>query len=172
MRELFRYAMITVGFRFGAYAAGATLILALLLFVFKFNPLGEFRLLLSVVTVVVTVLAMRQYKLIYNGGQLNLTDGLTVSLTVGLINSLFYSLLVLAWTTISPKLWDMHIQDQLRTLEQGKAIIERNYEAGQLDQLKSAIMQQSKSFVALNAFFFRFAWNIIVGFLTSLYFRS
>ncbi len=172
MRELFRYAMITVGFRYGAYAAGATWIMALLLFIFKFNPLGEFRLLLSVVTVVVTVFAMRQYKLIYNGGQLNLTDGLTVSVTVGLVNALFYSLLVLAWTSFSPQLWEMHIQDQLRTLEQGKAIIERNYEAGQLEELKSAILEQSKSFVALNAFFFRFIWNIVVGFLTSLYFRS
>lgn len=172
MRELIRYAMLTVGFRYGSYAAGVSLLIAIVLFAFKFNPLGEFRLLLSTVTLVITVLAMRSFKLIYNAGQLSLTDGMVVSVAMGLVNAFFYALLIFMWATISPKLWQLHLNDQLKTLEQGQEIITRHYNPEQIEKLKTAILAQSKSYLAVNVFFFRFLWNMVVGFMASLYFRK
>ncbi len=163
--------MLTVGFRYGSYAAGASILAAMLLFVFKYDPFGEFRLLLSIITLVVTVLALRSYKLIYNAGQMSLTDGLVVSFTVGLVNAFFYALLAFIWVSISPRLWDLHLSDQLKTLEQGQEIITRHYNPEQVEKLKSAITAQSKSFLAVNVFFFRFLWNLVVGLMASLYFR-
>jgi len=171
MRELIRYAMLTVGFRYGSYAAGVSLLIAIILFAFKFNPLGEFRLLLSTVTLIVTVLAMRSFKLIYNAGQLSLTDGMVVSVAMGLVNAFLYAVLIFMWASISPKLWQLHLNDQLRTLEQGAEIITRHYNTEQIEKLKTAIAAQSKSYLAVNVFFFRFLWNIVVGFMASLYFR-
>lgn len=172
MRELIRYAMLTVGFRYGSYAAGISLLVAIVLFAFKYNPLGEFRLLLSTVTLVVTILSMRSFKLIYNAGQLSLTDGMVVSLAMGLVNAFFYAILIFLWVSISPKLWQLHLTDQLRTLEQGQEIITRHYNPEQIEKLKNAITAQSKSYLAVNVFFFRFLWNMVVGFMAALYFRK
>ncbi len=172
MRELIRYAMLTVGFRYGSYAAGISLLFAILLFAFKFSPLGEFRLLLSTITLVITVLAMRSFKLIYNGGQLSLTDGMVVSVAMGLVNAFLYAILIFMWASLSPKLWQLHLNDQFRTLEQGQEIITRHYNPEQIEKLKAAIMAQSKSYLAVNVFFFRFLWNMVVGFMASLYFRK
>lgn len=171
MRELIRYAMLTVGFRFGAYAAGISLLFAILLFVFKYNPFGEFRLLLSTITLVVMVLALRNFKLIYNAGRLSLTDGLVVAFTVGIVNAALYALLVFLWVTLSPKMWHLHLADQLNTLEHGKQIITDNYNEEQFKALKEGILNQTKSFLAVNVFFFRFLWSMVVGLLASLYFR-
>lgn len=172
MREMFRYAMVTVGFRYGAYAAGFSLLAALLLFSMKYDPMGQFRLLLGIVTVVVMILAMRNYKYIYNQGSMNVTHGFMVALTVGLVSALLYSLTLLVWISFSDKLWALHINDQLRTLEQGRATIERNYNAGQIEMLEDSIRNASKSYLAVFTFVFRLLWSLLVGFMISIYYRN
>jgi hypothetical protein len=34
-----------------------------------------------------------------------------VSLAMGLVNAFFYAILIFMWTTISPKLWQLHLND-------------------------------------------------------------
>jgi hypothetical protein len=172
MRELFRYTMLTVGFRYGSYAAGISLLAALILFYFRYDPMGQFRLLLGLVTLVVLILAMREYKYIYNQGHMNVTHGFLVSISIGLVSALLYSLAIFVWISFSDKLWQLHIDDQLRTLEQGRATIEKNYAAGQYERLQEGIKNAGKSYIATATFFFRFIWSLLVGFLVSIYYRN
>lgn len=172
MRALFRYVMLTVGFRYGSYAAGASLLAALVLFNFRYDPLGQFRLMLALVTIVVLVLAIRNYKIIYNQGNMNVTHGFMVSIAVGLVSSFFYAGTIWVWSSFSDQLWQLHIQDQLRTLEQGTATIEKNYNAGQIEVLRNNIINGSKSYMATFIFFTRFVWTMIVGFMISIYYRN
>jgi hypothetical protein len=172
MRELFKYVSITVGFRYGLYAAGFSLLAALLLFAFKYDPMGQFRLLLGIVTIVVMVLAMREYKYIYNHGNMNVTHGFMVSLSVGLFSAFLYALVLFIWISFSDKLWALHINDQLRTLALGKATIVKNYNEGQVQMLEDSIRNASKSYLAVFTFVFRFLWSILVGFMISIYYRN
>lgn len=172
MREMFRYAMLTVGFRYGSYAAAFSLLAALLLFNFKYDPMGQFRLLIGVITVVVMVLAMRNYKYIFNQGNMNVTHGFMVALSVGLISAFFYSFSLYVWISFSDDLWQLHIDDQLRTLEQGRATIEKNYAVGQFDKIKESILNASKSYIAFTTFFFRLLWSLLIGFMVSIYYRN
>lgn len=172
MREMFRYALLTVGLKYGALAAGFSLLTALLLFNFKYDPMGQFRLLIGIITVVVMVLAMRNYKYIYNQGNLNVTNGFMVSLAIGLVSALLYALALYVWILFSNDLWQLHIDDQLRTLEQGRATIEKNYAAGQFEKIKASILNASKSYIAVTTFFFRLMWSLLIGFMVSIYYRN
>jgi hypothetical protein len=118
------------------------------------------------------VLAMRNYKYIYNQGNLTVTHGFMVSLAVGLVSALFYSLALWVWIRLSDPLWQLHIDDQLRTLEQGRATIEKNYAAGQFEKIKESILNASKSYIALTTFFFRLMWSLLIGFMVSIYYRN
>jgi len=172
MREIFRYAMVTVGFRYGSYAAGLSLLAALILFAFKFDPMGQFRLLLGLLTVIVMILAIRNYKYIYNQGSMNVTHGFMVALAVGLVSAVLYSLTLFVWISFSDKLWALHINDQLRTLEQGRVTIEQNYNAGQIELLQESIRNASRSYLAVFTAVFRLLWSLIAGFMISIYYRN
>lgn len=172
MREMFKYAMLTVGLKYGALAAGFSLLTALILFNFKYDPMGQFRLLIGVITVIIMVLAMRNYKYIYNQGNLNVTHGFVVSLAIGLVSAVLYSFALFVWISFSNDLWQLHIDDQLRTLEQGRATIEKNYAAGQFDKIKASILNASKSYIAVTTFFFRMMWSLLIGFMVSIYYRN
>ncbi|MFN3528479.1 MAG: DUF4199 domain-containing protein [Bacteroidia bacterium] len=179
MRSLFKYTMLTVGFRYGAYAAGYSLLAALMLYSFSFDPMGQFRLFLGLVTLVIMVLAIKRYKYIYNQGNMNVTHGFAVSLAVGLVSGFLYSLALLIWVSISERVWDLHVADMIRTFELQKEGFVKYYSMEAYnDQLQAIIesglekRKESKVYFALITFRDRVLLALFFGFLTSIYYRN
>jgi hypothetical protein len=141
--------------------------------------MGQFRLLLGIVTVVVMILAMRNYKYIYNQGSMNVTHGFMVALTVGLVSALLYSLTLLVWISFSEKLWDLHVAEMIRTLESQKEGFIRQYSIETYElQIKSIIDAGgekrgfSKLYFALITLRDRLILSLVIGFLVTLYYRN
>lgn len=171
MRERFRLMMQTVGFRAGFLTAGATWVLAWILIQFGYNPFGQFRLLLSVTTIVGMTWALWKYRKQFNNGQLNVTDGWVAGVGIGMLNATVYSLAVWAWTT-NDAVWHVYIQGLLGELEQGRDTIVKHYGSTQLESLRKGIMETTPSYLASFLWITRLLWSVFVAFLVSLYFRT
>ena len=169
MRERFRFLMEAVGLKAGLATAGATWVLAWLLIQFDFNPFGQFRLMLSVTTIVGLAWALWHFRKYHNGGQLNVTDGWVAGVGIGMLNATVYSIAVWLWTA-NDAVWQIYIQGLLGELEQGRDTIIKHYGAQQLEVLRKGILETSPSYLAAFLWITRFLWSVFSAFLISLYY--
>ena len=136
------------------------------------HPLGQFRLLLGVVTLVWLIIGMNALRKQVFEGSLKVTYGLLFSLGVGLVSAISFGLV--AWLSCEwvPGFWQSYLVDQIRNLEQATGILKANYSAGTLDKLRREIQVQSPWTLILRISFFRFVWHLLAGLWVGMYFRK
>ncbi len=136
------------------------------------HPLGQFRILLGVVTLGWLIVGMNVLRKQVFAGDLKVTYGLLFSGGVGLVSAISFGLV--AWTVCSvvPGFWQSYIADQFKNLEQATGILKTNYSAGTLDKLRSEIQDQSPWSLTLRISFLRFLWHLVAGLWVGIYFRK
>ena len=136
------------------------------------HPLGQFRLLLGVVTLGWLVAGVRHLKYQIQSGDLKVTHGLLFSAGSGLVASLSFGLVVWLLGTFSPVFWQDYLNDQLRNLGMATGLLETNYASGTLSQLQAQIQNQTPATLALRLSFFRWVWHLLAGGWVAVYFRT
>ncbi|NBW32430.1 MAG: DUF4199 domain-containing protein [Cytophagia bacterium] len=136
------------------------------------HPLGQFRLLLGVVTLFWLVLGIRDLKYKVQAGDLKVTHGLLFSAGSGLVAALSFGLVVWLLGTLSPEFWNDYLSDQMRNLGMASGLLETNYSSGTLSQLQDQIKNQTPASLAIRLTFFRWVWHLLAGGWVAVYFRT
>jgi hypothetical protein len=150
----------------------AILVSAAVYFFSPVHPLGQFRLLLGVVTLGWLVAGVRHLKYHIRGGDLKVTHGLMFSAGCGLVASLSFGLVVWLVGTLSPDFWQDYLNDQLQNLGMASGVLETNYASGTLSQLQAQIQNQTPATLALRLSAFRWVWHLMAGGWVAVYFRT
>lgn len=136
------------------------------------HPLGQFRFLLGVVTLVWLIVGMNKLRIKVYEGELKVTYALLFSLGVGLVSAISYGLAIRIACWIHPEFWQTYLADQIRNLEQAAGILKANYSEGTLENLRSQIHAQSPWSLILRISLFRLAWHLFSGLWVGMYFRK
>jgi hypothetical protein len=136
------------------------------------HPLGQFRLLLGVVTLGWLIVGMNQLRNKVFGGDLKVTYSLWFSAGMGLVSALSFGLLAWVAFLLFPEFWQAYLADQLRNLEQASGILNANYSQGTPDKLRMEILAQRPWPLILRISLFRFVWHILAGLWVGIYFRK
>ena len=150
----------------------AVLVSAAVYFFSPVHPLGQFRLLLGVVTLAWLIAGIRSLKYKVQAGDLKVTHGLLFSAGSGLVAAVSFGLVVWLLGTLSPVFWNDYLADQLQNLGMASGLLETNYSPGTLAYLKDEIQNQTPATLALRLSFFRWVWHLLAGGWVSVYFRT
>jgi len=149
----------------------AVLVSAAVYFFSPVHPLGQFRLLLGVVTLAWLIAGIRSLKYKVQAGNLKVTHGLLFSAGSGLVATASYGLIVWLLGTLSPVFWNDYLTDQMQNLGMASGLLETNYSPGTLTKLQDQIKNQTPATLALRLSFFRWVWHLAGGWV-SVYFRT
>ena len=136
------------------------------------HPLGQFRLLLGVVTLAWLIAGVRSLKYKVQAGDLKVTHGLLFSAGSGLVAAVSFGLVVWLLGTLSPVFWNDYLSDQIQNLGMASGLLETNYSPGTLSKLQDKIKNQTPSNFALRLSFFRWVWHLLAGGWVAVYFRT
>lgn len=136
------------------------------------HPLGQFRLLLGVVTLAWLIAGIRSLKYKVQAGDLKVTHGLLFSAGSGLVAAASFGLVVWLLGTLSPVFWNDYLTDQMQNLGMASGLLETNYSPGTLTKLQDQIQNQTPATLALRLSFFRWVWHLLAGGWVSVYFRT
>ena len=136
------------------------------------HPLGQFRLLLGVVTLAWLIAGIRSLKYKVQAGDLKVTHGLLFSAGSGLVAAASFGLVVWLLGTLSPVFWNDYLTDQMQNLGMASGLLETNYSPGTLTKLQDQIKNQTPATLALRLSFFRWVWHLLAGGWVSVYFRT
>lgn len=165
--------MLVLGLRYGLMNTLGALLVSIPVYLWStVHPLGQFRLLLGVVTLGFLILAVRDLKYRRQGGQLKMTDGLQLCLGMGAVAGLSFGLLVWLSATLFPSFWQAYLADQVQNLQQASGILDANYAQGTRSQLTEEVRKQSPASLALRLSGFRAVWHLVAGSWVALYFRN
>jgi hypothetical protein len=110
----------------------AVLVSAAVYFFSPVHPLGQFRLLLGVVTLAWLIAGIRSLKYKVQAGDLKVTHGLLFSAGSGLVAAVSFGLVVWLLGTLNPVFWNDYLADQLQNLGMASGLLETNYSPGTL----------------------------------------
>ena len=150
----------------------AVLVSAAVYFFSPVHPLGQFRLLLGVVTLAWLIAGIRSLKYKVQSGNLKVTHGLLFSAGSGLVAAASFGLVVWLLGTLSPVFWNDYLTDQMQNLGMASGLLETNYSPGTLTKLQDQIKNQTPATLALRLSFFRWVWHLLAGGWVSVYFRT
>lgn len=136
------------------------------------HPLGQFRLLLGVVTLAWLIVGMNELRNKVYQGEFKVTYAMLFSLGVGMVSALTYGMAIWIVCWLFPEFWQAYLGDQLRNLEQASGILNANYSDGTLEKLRTEILAQSPWSLVLRVCLFRWVWHILAGLWVGIYFRK